>query len=107
MVFLLLYGPLITPQNPRHARYLTQALICVNDGVIQWIEEKVELADLSNVLLSHELEPDVNVIKLRHGQFLMPGFIDTHTVCFFIVVSWPMPRIAEIHSTSMLLSAPT
>lgn len=77
---VVFFGPLITPRNPYHCQYLPRALLYVKDGIIQWLEEDVAMEDLSNLLITHGLEQDSDIIRLAHGQFLMPGFIDTHTV---------------------------
>ncbi|GJJ13807.1 hypothetical protein Clacol_008064 [Clathrus columnatus] len=77
---LVIYGSLITPQDPYVASYLPQALLYIENGIIQWMEEQVEPHELSSVMSAHGLEEeDIDIIRLQRGQFLMPGFIDTHT----------------------------
>ena len=60
-----------------------RALLSVSRGTgdIEWIEDDVATADLQDVLARHGvLEEAVDVVELKEGEFLMPGFIDTHIV---------------------------
>ena len=42
--------------------------------------DNVDKHQLQKTLASKALS-EVNVVYLKDGEFLMPGFIDTHTVC--------------------------
>ncbi|KIJ41896.1 hypothetical protein M422DRAFT_68111 [Sphaerobolus stellatus SS14] len=78
-ILRLFYGPIISPVTPRLAKYLPHALICIDNGTISWIEEDIKHeGELSKVLEAKDIV-GCEVTRLRHGQFLMPGFIDTHT----------------------------
>ena len=80
---LLISGALVSPVDQRSYKALTNALLYVGeDGVIKAIKQ-VELAEagdvdafLKEVGHSGELER----LDLARGEFLIPGFIDTHTV---------------------------
>ncbi|KAG2158465.1 uncharacterized protein EDB93DRAFT_1246310 [Suillus bovinus] len=49
-------------------------------GNIEWVVEDVESAKLNDVLTQHNCTPsDTTLIRLDDGEFLMPGFVDTHT----------------------------
>lgn len=81
----LYYGALVDPVDLRTFRALPRALLAVAPrGDIAWLEEDVPAHALQEVLAAHGL-PDAGaeVVPLRRGEFLMPGFVDTHTVRFF------------------------
>ncbi|CAE6444620.1 unnamed protein product [Rhizoctonia solani] len=78
----LFYGAIITPVSVRKAEFWRDALLYVNsEGIIGWIEHKVKPSDIEGVANKHGLKIDklVEVYKLRHGEWIMPGLIDTHT----------------------------
>ncbi|KAH9857128.1 guanine deaminase [Lenzites betulinus] len=75
------YGALITPVSLREYRALPHALLAVSHdtGDIAWIEDEVHPSGLQDVLARHGLgADDVDLIELKLGEFLLPGFIDTH-----------------------------
>ncbi|KAI0819528.1 guanine deaminase [Trametes gibbosa] len=75
------YGALITPVSLREYRALPHALLAVSrdTGDIVWVEDEVDPSDLQDVLARHGLgASDVDLIELKLGEFLLPGFIDTH-----------------------------
>ena len=77
---LIFHGALITTQSPFLIKYLPHALIYIQSGIIQWIEEDVANdAQLEEVLTARGLQ-ESNVVKLQRSEFLLPGFVDTHTV---------------------------
>ncbi|CAL1705159.1 unnamed protein product [Somion occarium] len=80
---VLFYGGLITPETLTSYRALPKALLSVSrtTGVIEWVEDDVPSYTLQETLAKHglELNADVELIELKDGEFLMPGFIDTHT----------------------------
>lgn len=80
---LVFYGALITSQSPYLIKYLPHALICVEKGIIQWMEEDISDAQLHAALSSRGLQ-ESSVVRLQRGKFLIPGFIDTHTVCLIL-----------------------
>lgn len=77
---LLIHGPIVTPRTPHSATYLPNALIYIDHGIIKWIEEEVVGDSHMEDILGRQALQELNIFKLRKGEFLMPGFIDTHTV---------------------------
>lgn len=63
---------------------LARALLAVNeDGAIDWIMDDVDPASLQEAALSKGWsldDPSVDFVELSEGEFLCPGFVDTHTV---------------------------
>ena len=80
----LFYGGLITPETLTSYRALPHALLSIQQstGVILWIEDDVQSHTLQDTLSKHgvDLSSNVDLIELKDGEFLLPGFIDTHTV---------------------------
>ncbi|KAI0672953.1 guanine deaminase [Trametes maxima] len=75
------YGALITPVSLTKHRALPHALLAVSrdTGDIEWIEDDVPATALQETLARHGVvSEDVDLIELKLGEFLMPGFIDTH-----------------------------
>lgn len=83
---LLIFGSLISPVTLTSYKALTRALVYVDDkGIIQFIEEQHQTVSnqeaIQSFLDQHKLSKDnIQIIQLERGQFLIPGFIDTHTV---------------------------
>ncbi|CUA76170.1 guanine deaminase [Rhizoctonia solani] len=78
----LFHGAVITPVSVHKAEFWPSALLYVNPrGIIEWIVSDVESSKIQSVALEKGLVLDetVDVYELRHGEWLMPGFIDTHT----------------------------
>ncbi|KAI0934761.1 hypothetical protein AcV5_006501 [Taiwanofungus camphoratus] len=75
------YGGLITPGTLTEYIALPHALLSVSGstGEIEWIEEDVPESMLQNVLAKHGMLSGFDLLALKLGEFLMPGFIDTHT----------------------------
>ncbi|KAF9532229.1 hypothetical protein CPB83DRAFT_847468 [Crepidotus variabilis] len=75
----IFYGAVVTPVSVDNYAALPRALLCVNSsGLIEWVVDDVEPHRLQDELASKGLV-DVEVVDLKDGEFLMPGFIDTHT----------------------------
>lgn len=94
----LFYGALITPDALTKYRALPHALLCVaDDGEIAWREDDVPAGALQDVLAKHGMgdvsDPDVDFVELRLGEFLMPGFVDTHTVSCMLVCRPSVPML--------------
>ncbi|CAG8302233.1 unnamed protein product [Penicillium salamii] len=54
-------------------------LLVANNGRIQSIQADVEPSQINSLLLANGYAPDVFPVKrLKRGQFLCPGFVDTH-----------------------------
>lgn len=78
----IFYGALITPLSLTSYAALPYALVAVSriSGEIEWIEQDVPANELQHVLTRHGILSEISLIELKTGEFLMPGFIDTHTV---------------------------
>lgn len=79
----IFYGALITPTSLTAYRALPRALLAVSreTGNIEWVEDDVPAGELQDVLARHGLVSEgVDIVELKLGEFLMPGFIDTHIV---------------------------
>ncbi|KAF8591635.1 Metallo-dependent hydrolase [Ramaria rubella] len=76
---LIFYGALITPESPRSIKYLPRAMISVYEGIIEWIEEDVANDTRLDAILTARGVQEKNITRLQRGEFLLPGFIDTHT----------------------------
>ncbi|KAG6865190.1 hypothetical protein C0991_004561 [Blastosporella zonata] len=75
----IFYGAVITPKTLTSYDALPNCLLSVGaSGKIDWIEENVETHALQDTLAQKGLV-DVDVVVLKAGEFLLPGFIDTHT----------------------------
>ncbi|KAG6900664.1 hypothetical protein C0993_005897 [Termitomyces sp. T159_Od127] len=75
----IFYGAVINPKTLTAYDAFPHCLLSVGpDGNIDWIEENVEEHDLQDTLAKKGLV-DVNIVTLQPGEFLLPGFIDTHT----------------------------
>jgi len=76
------YGPVINPQSLTDYLALPRCLIRVSaEGDIDRIYEDVQSSQLQEILAQNgytDLSAS-NFIELKEGEFLMPGFIDTHT----------------------------
>ncbi|KAJ4488096.1 Metallo-dependent hydrolase [Lentinula aciculospora] len=73
------HGSLINPTTLTSYEAIPNCLIAVNaHGNIDWIVHDVKDSSIQETLLQKGLL-DVNIVALQEGQFIMPGFIDTHT----------------------------
>ena len=98
---LIFYGALVTTQSPFLIKYLPRALMFIQNGIIQWIEEDVgHDAPLEAVLKTRRLEGS-KVIKLRRGEFLVPGFVDTHTVRETLSPAWVVTKLTRLLSETV------
>ncbi|KAG6873806.1 hypothetical protein C0995_011031 [Termitomyces sp. Mi166 len=76
----IFYGAIISPKTLNTYDAFPNCLLSVGtDGNIEWIEENVEAHALQNTLAKKGLV-DVDVVELQPGEFLLPGFIDTHII---------------------------
>lgn len=86
---MIIYGPLISPLSKRETLFSDNSVLSVSaDGVIEWVEHNVEPAALQDALAKHGRaigDQDVDFVELKWGEWIMPGFVDTHTVS-------PVPR---------------
>lgn len=75
------YGSVINPQDLQSFKALNRCLLAVDAaGNIDWLVDDVE-ESLVQETMSQKGYIDVDVIPLKDSQFIIPGFIDTHTVC--------------------------
>jgi len=76
----IFYGAVINPVSLTSYSALPRCLLAVDDsGNIEWIVDNVEAHALQEVLAAKGYV-DAEVFALKDGEFLTPGFIDTHTV---------------------------
>ena len=74
------YGAVINPTSLDVYQTLPRCLLSVDAlGYIEWIVEDVEPYNLQETLASKRLV-DAEVFALKDGEFIIPGFVDTHTV---------------------------
>jgi Predicted metal-dependent hydrolase with the TIM-barrel fold len=75
------YGAVINPQTLTFYQALPNCLLAVGPtGEIDWIVEDVA-SSMVQETMAQKGSADVDVVDLKRGEFIMPGFIDTHTVC--------------------------
>ncbi|PIL24226.1 hypothetical protein GSI_13979 [Ganoderma sinense ZZ0214-1] len=75
------YGALITPTTLTEYRALPRALLSVSraTGDIEWLEDDVAAGEVQDVIARHGAASEsVDVVRLKLGEFLIPGFVDTH-----------------------------
>ncbi|TFY78765.1 hypothetical protein EWM64_g5243, partial [Hericium alpestre] len=73
------YGAVINPQTLTDYQALPNCLLSVGpDGAIDWLVDDVPDSMVQEVL-AQKGSVDADVIALKHGEFIMPGFVDTHT----------------------------
>jgi len=76
----IFYGPLVNPISHSSFQALPRCLLAVGaSGEIDWIEEDVHEFAVLDVLARHG-SLNAPLVSLRHGEFILPGFVDTHTV---------------------------
>lgn len=76
----IFYGAVINPTSLTSYSSSPYSLIAIGpEGNIDWIINDVEPHGLQETLASKGCI-DVEVVALKDGEFLVPGFIDTHTV---------------------------
>ena len=83
----IFYGPVINPVSLTRFNTLPHCLLSIDpSGKIEWMIDNVDKHQLQKTLASKALS-HVKIVYLKDGEFLMPGFIDTHTVtrCSLIV----------------------
>jgi len=85
------YGAVINPRTLSNYQASPNCLLSVSpSGDIDWLEDSVEDSEVQDILLRHGCL-DADLVILKHGEFIMPGFVDTHTVrcccsfCLYII----------------------
>lgn len=71
------HGTLIHTPSLGTLSLLQNTLITISCGEITAITPNISKQDTPDVALTHDVSPQ-NITYLRPGQFLIPGFIDTH-----------------------------
>src|SRR5437016_6931482 len=83
----IFYGAVINPLSLTSYSAFPRCLLAVDDsGNIEWLVDDVEVHALQEVLAAKGYV-DTGVFALKYGEFLMPGFIDTHTVCLLVATN--------------------
>jgi len=78
--YTVFYGSLVNPETLTSYKTSLNTLVAVNShGIIDWVVRDVSDALVQTTLLEKGC-PDAEVVDLKGGQFMMPGFVDTHTV---------------------------
>ena len=75
-------GPLVHALAPTTVDYVPCAILGVeSNGTIAFVECNADKNRLDDVLVQYGWTSgsDLVIRQLAHGQFLCPGFIDTHT----------------------------
>ncbi|KDR73640.1 hypothetical protein GALMADRAFT_100454 [Galerina marginata CBS 339.88] len=73
------YGAIVNPISLTSYSASPRCLLAVNAaGNIDWVVDDVEPHELQETLAAKGYV-DVDVVALKDGEFLIPGFIDTHT----------------------------
>ena len=73
------YGATISPQTLTEYTALPWCLLAVGPcGNIEWIVEDVPPHELQDTLAQKGCL-DSDIVELKEGEFLLPGFVDTHT----------------------------
>ncbi|EAU88645.1 guanine deaminase [Coprinopsis cinerea okayama7 len=76
------YGAVINPKSLTSYAALPRCLLAVGPtGNIDWIVKDVAPHELQDALAQkgHVDIASANLVELKEGEFLMPGFVDTHT----------------------------
>ena len=74
------YGLVINSQTLSSYQALPDCLLCVSpSGDIDWIEEDIA-ASMVQEAMAQKGSLDADLVELKRGEFIMPGFVDTHTV---------------------------
>lgn len=74
------HGAVINPRILTAYDALPNCLLAVSPaGEVEWIVEDV-VDSMVQEIMSQKGCLEAEVISLKHGEFIIPGFIDTHTV---------------------------
>jgi guanine deaminase len=76
----IFYGALVNPKSLSSFQALPRCLLAVDaSGHVIWIEEDVLDGAVPAVIARHG-SANIPLVTLRRGDFVLPGFVDTHTV---------------------------
>ena len=84
----IFYGAIINPQSLTSYDCLPRALIAVDaKGDIAWLVEDVDHSRIHQIIhtklkdsQTHPGDVTFSLRELTDGEFILPGFVDTHTV---------------------------
>ncbi len=96
----IFYGALITPTSLTEYRAHSRALLSISraTGDIEWIEDDVAADEVQSVLARNGAALEsVDIVHLKLGEFIIPGFVDTH------IVSLPKHRVASGRNRGVLI----
>lgn len=83
----LYHGPLIHSVDISTLEALPRALLAISaSGRIEWVEKDVDPSLMLEIAIAHGWDAQsssIEVIVAQPGEWIMPGFIDTHTVRSF------------------------
>lgn len=87
---IIFYGAVINPTSLTAYSAFPRSLLAVGPtGNIEWIIEEVPPHQLQDELAQRGCLSE-HLVELKDGEFLIPGFIDTHTVLPHIQVLYIM-----------------
>jgi len=87
---IIFYGAVINPTSLTTYSAFPRSLLAVGPtGNIEWIIEEVLPHRLQDELAQRGFLSE-HLIELKDGEFLIPGFIDTHTVLYNVQVIYLM-----------------
>jgi hypothetical protein len=90
----IFYGAVVNPQTLTSYDAHPRCLLAVGpSGNIEWMEGDVASHDLESTLAKYGCNNE-ELIELKEGEFLLPGFVDTHTVSYL-----PFDRPRGAHCT--------
>lgn len=76
----IFYGAVVNPKTLTSYDAHPRCLLAVGaSGNIEWMEGDVASHDLESTLSKYGCNEE-EIIELKEGEFLLPGFVDTHTV---------------------------
>ncbi|KIY43467.1 guanine deaminase [Fistulina hepatica ATCC 64428] len=80
MGYTIFRGAILNPESLTSYQALQNALLAVrDDGTIDWLAHDVPDCLVQQTLLEKGCSANVDFIELKEGEFIIPGFIDTHT----------------------------
>ncbi|EGN98551.1 hypothetical protein SERLA73DRAFT_169494 [Serpula lacrymans var. lacrymans S7.3] len=85
--FTVYYGPVINPKSLTLYETIPSCLLAVSStGNIEWIAADITASHVHETIIQKGCT-DFDVVRLGSGEFIIPGFIDTHThACQFSAI---------------------
>ncbi|KAL7806619.1 Metallo-dependent hydrolase [Trichoderma gracile] len=73
------HGTLIHSLSPTNLQVLPNSLLTISStGTILSLQPNISPSDIPTILAQQNIQNDIPILTLSHGQFLIPGFVDTH-----------------------------